>query len=122
MEFNNNKPIYLQLVDYFLEKILRKEILPGDKIMSVRRLAELAQVTPNTASRAYAYMQQLGIVYNKRGIGLFVSESAYEKAKMINKTEFIEKDLPKFFNTLDMLNIDFKELEKLYNNQKNKML
>ncbi len=118
MEFNNNKPIYLQLVDYFFEKILRKQILTGDKIMSVRELAEEAQVTPNTANRAYAYMQQLGIIYNKRGIGYFVSEEAFERTMQIKRTEFIEKDLPVFFNTLDMLNMSFDELKELYNKLK----
>lgn len=118
MKFHDKKPIYLQLADYFFEKILQRQLKPGDKIMSVRELALEAEVTPNTAMRSYSYLQSLGIIYNKRGIGYFVSEEAFDKTMEIKKTEFIEQDLPLFFNTIINLNISCKELEKLYNEYK----
>ncbi len=118
MKFHDKKPIYLQLVDYFFEKILQRQLSSGDKIMSVRELALEAEVTPNTAMRAYSYLQNLGIIYNKRGIGYFVSDEAFDKTMEIKKTEFIEQDLPLFFNTIINLNISCKELEKLYNEYK----
>jgi GntR family transcriptional regulator len=114
MEFHDKKPIYLQLADYFFEKILKGELKPGDKIMSVRELAIEAEVTPNTAMRAFSYLQNLGIIFNKRGIGYFVAEDAFDKTMKIKKTEFIEKDLPLFFKTITTLKISFDELKKLY--------
>jgi len=118
MKFHDKKPIYLQLADYFFEMILQKKLNPGDKIMSVRELALDAEVTPNTAMRAYSYLQNLGIIYNKRGIGYYVAEGAYEKTRELKKKEFIEDDLPILFRNMSALNIEFDELKDLYENYK----
>ncbi len=122
MKFHNRKPIYLQLADYFFEQILKGRLNANEKIMSVRELAIKAEVTPNTAMRAYSYLQDLGIIYNKRGIGYYVSQDAYEKCKTIKKQEFIEKEVPVFFKELDLLNISFEELKKIYNNHKKQVI
>jgi len=88
MQFNDHKPIYLQISDYILEKILKNEMQTGDKVPSVRELAVLAEVTPNTAMRAFQFLQEKEIIFNKRGIGYFISPSAYNKTKELKLNEF----------------------------------
>ena len=73
MEFDSNKPIFLQIADSFHEKILSGELNPGDRIMSVRELGGELGVNPNTVMRSYEKMTASGIIYNKRGIGYFIS-------------------------------------------------
>ena len=118
MEFYDKKPIYMQIADYFCENILLKKWKENEKIPSVREIAVAMEVNPNTAMRAFVELQDLGIIYNKRGIGYFVAEDGGSKALAFKKDEFIKKDLPLVFKTLDMLNLSFSELEIIYNEYK----
>ena len=114
MEFNENKAIYLQISDLICEEILIKKWKDGDRIPSVREMAINIEVNPNTVMRTYNYLQETGIIFNKRGIGYFLSESAYKKTLKMRKDEFIKQELPSIFKTLKLLNIDFDDLKDLY--------
>ena len=67
-----------------------------DRIASVREFAVEIEVNPNTVMRAYSYLQDEGIIYNKRGIGYFVGEESMEKVMSLKKNDFIKKELPHF--------------------------
>ncbi|MDC7126212.1 MAG: GntR family transcriptional regulator [Spirochaetales bacterium] len=114
MEFKDGKAIYVQIADYISEKILKGKWIEGDRIPSVREFAVDIEVNPNTVMRAYSYLQDEGIIYNKRGIGYFVGENSMEKVLKLKKDDFIQVELPYFFKTLDMLNIDFEALKVMY--------
>lgn len=114
MEFIERQPIYMQIADYFCENILLKNWKENEKIPSVREIAVLMEVNPNTAMRAFTELQDLGIIYNKRGIGYFVSEEGYNKALEFKKDNFVRKDLPGLFKNMKMLNLSCTDLEKLY--------
>lgn len=111
MEFHNKEAIYLQIVEMVCENILTRRWINGDKISSVRELAVSVEVNPNTVLRAYGFLQEKGIIRLKRGIGYFVSETAYDETLAFMKTTFLENDLPLFFRSVKLLNIDFEELE-----------
>lgn len=115
MEFNENQAIYMQIADYFCQNILQKKWQEGEKIPSIREIAVQVEVNPNTAMRTFSYLQDKGIIYNKRGIGYFVADDGYEKTLELKKDQFIEEELPQMFHTLELLRMDFKDLEKLYN-------
>ena len=114
MEFKDGKAIYIQIAEYISENILKGEWKEGDRIASVREFAVEIEVNPNTVMRAYSYLQDEGIIYNKRGIGYFVGEESMEKVMSLKKNDFIKKELPHFFKILDMLKIDFDSLKKMY--------
>ncbi|MBO8130809.1 MAG: GntR family transcriptional regulator [Candidatus Marinimicrobia bacterium] len=120
MEFREDRAIYLQIADYILDNIILKNWKPGDKIPSVREMAVNIEVNPNTVMRTYNYLQDKGVIFNKRGIGYFVSEDAYELSIKLKKEDFIKLQLPVLFKNMEMLNITFKDLEKLYDSYKNK--
>ena len=113
MDFKENQPIYVQIADYFCEKILLKKWNANERIPSVRDIAVALEVNPNTAMRAFINMQESGIIYNKRGIGYFVCEDGFEKALELKRAEFIEKEAPAFYKKMQILNFSCKELEKL---------
>lgn len=119
MEFDNSKPIYLQIVDFFYENILKKRWEEEERIPSVREVAVMVEVNPNTAIRAFNHLQDLGVIHNKRGIGYFVSSDGYTKVLNIKRKEFMEQMLPDVFKKLSLLNISFDELKNVYNQQKN---
>ena len=84
MEFKNNSPIYLQVIDDLKRRIVLGEILLGDKMPSTRELALQYQINPNTAVRVYNEMEGLGLVFTKRGLGTFVTEDV-EKYNSIRR-------------------------------------
>ena len=114
MDFQKKDAIYLQIVERICENIVEKRWPEGDKIPSVRELAIDVEVNPNTIMRSYTYLQDMGIIFMKRGIGYFVSDNAYERTIQIMKDDFIKNELPKFFKTMELLNLDFEELKKRY--------
>ncbi len=114
MEFIDNQPIYMQIADNFCENILLQKWKPNERIPSVRDIAVTMEVNPNTAMRAFVYLQEKEIIYNKRGIGYFVSDEGYRKALELRRADFIEKDLPIVMKTMRLLDISCKEMEKIY--------
>lgn len=114
MEFTDNQPIYMQIADYFCENILLNKWPANQRIPSVRDIAVKMEVNPNTAMRAFVYLQEKEIIYNKRGIGYFVGENGYAKALDLKRAEFIEKDLPVLMKTMKLLDISCNEMEELY--------
>jgi GntR family transcriptional regulator len=114
MEFNENQAIYLQIADYFCENILQKKWQKGEKIPSIREIAVKVEVNPNTAIRTFNYLQDQGIIFNKRGIGYFVAEDGFEKTLELKKQQFIQEELPKMFRMLDLVKLDFEDLKKYH--------
>jgi DNA-binding transcriptional regulator YhcF (GntR family) len=114
MEFKEKQAIYLQIGEHICEHILRKQWKEGDKIPSIREMAVSIEVNPNTVMRTYNYLQDMGIIFNKRGIGYFVADRSYEKTLALKKRNFINRDLPYFFKTIDLLNVSFDDLRELY--------
>lgn len=117
MDFSDNRPIYVQISDYFCRQILLKKWTAGDRIPSVREIAVQLEVNPNTAIRAFHDLQNSDIIYNQRGVGYFVADDAYKKVKELKQTEFIKEKLPQFFKDMDQLEITFDELKDLYKNK-----
>ena len=114
MVFKDNEAIYLQIAGYVGDNIARRLWLPDDKIASVRELAAELQVNPNTVMRTYDFLQSQGIVYNKRGIGFFVAADAEARVKQLRRTRFLEQELPEFFRTIQLLDIDLCEIEQRF--------
>ncbi|MDR2010656.1 MAG: GntR family transcriptional regulator [Bacteroidales bacterium] len=111
MEFQSDKPIYLQIVDYVCEKIIHEEWTVDQRISSVRELSATIAVNPNTVMRSYEILERNGIIYNRRGIGFSVATGAKEKIRELIKDEFIENELPRVFKKMQMLEISIQEIE-----------
>lgn len=105
MEFNQNKPIYLQIADGINEKILSGKLKEGDRILSVRELGAELGVNPNTAMRSYEKLTMDGIIYNQRGIGYFVSEGARAVALEKMRKDFLENELPQILRKIRLLEL-----------------
>lgn len=114
MDFHSKKAIYLQIADYFYDNIIQKKIKKGDRIPSVRDLAVQTEVNPNTVMRTYSFLQDKGIIFNKRGIGYFISDDSFEKSLDIKKTEFIKDELPAIFKTMMTLNMTIEDIKNIF--------
>lgn len=107
----------MQIADYFCETVLKNEWKSNDKIPSVREIAIQVEVNPNTAIRAFTYLQEKGIIFNKRGLGYFVAENGYEKALQMRKDQFFELDLPFFVKTMQLIGLTPEDFVQLCNSK-----
>ncbi len=114
MDFRDNEPIYMQIAAYVSENITLDKWQAEQKIPSVRDLATALQVNPNTVARTYEFLQNLDVIFNKRGIGYFVSHDAKNKIKTYRKERFLQQELPEFFKNIFLLDISLEEIEKRY--------
>ena len=114
MEFTEQHAIYLQIADYLCEQILIGTWTEGDRVPSVREMAVSLEVNPNTVARTYAYLQEKGVIAIQRGVGYFVADGGYPSTQALKRDDFIKKDLPRVFKTMDLLQIDFGELRTYY--------
>ena len=110
MEFDSNKSIYLQICDSIYEKILSEELKPDERIPSIREYGAEIGVNPNTVIRSYEKLTSEGIIYNRRGIGYFVSADAAEIILQAQRKEFLEKELPEILRRMELLGIEPEEL------------
>ena len=114
MQFASGQSIYLQISDYMSEKILRGDWREGDRIPSIRETAVSVEVNPNTVTRAYAVLQDEGIIQNRRGIGYFVADGGRDAAAAMKRREFEQEELPRVFRTMRLLGMSIEELRHLY--------
>ena len=73
--FETNSPIYLQLVQLFLKDIVNGDWPPGGRVASVRDLAVLYGVNPNTVQRSLAELVRDGLLYTERTSGRFITQN-----------------------------------------------
>lgn len=110
MEFNEHKPIYLQIADNLCDKILSGEWQPEERIPSVRELGTLLGVNPNTIMRTYDHLQSSEVIFNKRGVGYFISKDAKDSIIAAQRNQFIQEELPKILKKMALLGINPSEV------------
>ena len=76
-EFNKDRPIYLQIADDIIDKIISGLIQSGEKIKSIRELAKIYSVNPNTIQNTTSYLVDQGIIESSRGIGNVVTNKSF---------------------------------------------
>lgn len=105
MQFDSNRPIYLQILDSICEQILDGKLEPDGRILSVREYGAQLGVNPNTIMRSYERLTNDGIIYNKRGLGYFIAPDARDKVLDIKRKEFMENVFPKIRHQMRLLGI-----------------
>ncbi len=118
MDFKESRPIYLQIADRICNEILTGKYPENERIPSVREYAAALEVNANTVVRSYDYLQNSDVIFNKRGIGYFVSSGAAEKILQIRRQVFMTTQLEEFFKEIDVLKISISEIVELYKNRK----
>lgn len=104
MKFDSQRPIYLQLLEDFKIKISNGEWKAGEKIDSVRNLAKIYEVNPNTVQKALAELERDGFCESRRTAGRFVTEDTKLISKLENKT--FEKIADDFIQGAKNLNLE----------------
>ncbi len=114
MIFTNDKPIYVQMGDRLCDEILAGKYQDDDRIPSVREYAVLLEVNTNTAVKAYDELARANIIYNKRGLGYFVTPGAKNQILKARKREFMKERLPELFRQMELLGITIEDVVAAY--------
>lgn len=111
IDFDNHRPIYIQIMEYIYSRISRGEMPPGSKLPSVRDFAVEVGVNPNTVSRTYMEMEREAVVLSKRGQGTFVTEDTAIIENL--RRDLAEKQVDTFLDTMYNLGLDHKTILNL---------
>lgn len=108
---DNDRPIYLQLMERIQQDIVAGVYTPGDKLPSVRDLALDASVNPNTMQKALAELERGGLVYSQRTSGRFITENETLLKKM--KTDLASTHVRQFLGSMKLLGFEDHEIYHL---------
>lgn len=90
IDYNKRLPIYEQIVEE-VEKQISLEILrPGNQILSIRELAIVLSINPNTVKKAYDILEQKGLIVSKSTKGTFIAEQI-KQAKNLKIDELLSE-------------------------------
>lgn len=113
-ELNSDRPIYAQIVEIIQMQIVSGYFKPGDKLPSVRELAAIACVNPNTMQKAFSELERSGLIITQRTSGRLVTGD-------INMIKEIQQDLAQaqikvFFDKMTELGYEKEEIIALFEN------
>ena len=110
-DLENDRPIYLQLMERIQQDIIKGVYHPGGKIPSVRELALEAAVNPNTMQKALSELERSGLVYSQRTSGRFITEDKKLLSHM--KSELAKTHIHDFFTSMRQLGFCDEEILEL---------
>ena len=119
MNFREGQPIYQQIADRLMDEILAGKYISDERIPGVREYSLLLQVNVNTTVKAFDILARQGIIYNKRGLGSFVSAEAVDIIHRLRSDDVLNGMLHELARQMRLLNIPVEKvterLKKLLN-------
>lgn len=119
-EWKENQPIYRQLRELVVERIMDGSFVEGEAIPSVRQVAADYQVNHLTVGKAYQELVELGLLQKRRGLGMYVTEGARSALTRQEQQQFIDEELPAFAERARMLGLDLDKVVELLRNIRSK--
>ena len=108
--FHDRSPIYLQIADGIKNDILSGALKEDDQVMSTNQYAAFYQINPATAAKGFAQLVEEGVLYKKRGIGMFVSPDARDKLRSQRRQQFFSEVVDPMLAEARRIGIDVAEI------------
>ena len=109
-QFNNNKPIFIQVRERIEDQIVNDQLREGDQAPSTNQLVNFYKINHATVSKGVNQLVDEEILYKKRGVGMFVAEGAKEKLVQKRKDAFIDNYIIGLVHEADKLGISENEI------------
>ena len=109
--FDENQPIYIQIMDLIKKQMISQELRPGEKLPSVRDMSKQLEVNPNTVQRAYIELEREMLVYTKRGQGTFIFDDPEVALKL--RQEMVLDRVATFVKEMEEFGYSHDELIKI---------
>ncbi|MCI8388332.1 MAG: GntR family transcriptional regulator [Clostridiales bacterium] len=113
MEFKEDKAIFVQIAESIENDILRGIIGEDERAPSTNELSAKYEINPNTAAKSLTLLSNDGILYKKRGVGMFVAEGAKQVILEKRKERFIEEYIAPMTREARLLKLSKDELIKI---------
>ena len=108
--FNDRSPIYLQIAEGIKNDVLSGSLKEDDQVMSTNQYAAFYQINPATAAKGFAQLVDEGVLYKKRGIGMFVSPDARARLRGQRRERFFTDVVDPMLAEARMLGVDVDEI------------
>lgn len=109
-QWDDNTPIYLQLRDAVLRRIVLGTLVEGEAVPSVRQVAGEEKINPLTVSKAYQLLVDQSLLEKRRGLGMFVAPGAQVAALEQEKSLFVDQEWPRIRQRMQTLGISLDDL------------
>nr|WP_026011286.1 GntR family transcriptional regulator [Paenibacillus sp. OSY-SE] len=110
---DESKSIYLQIADMIANDILIGAVEEEGQVPSTNQFAKVLQINPATAAKGINLLVDEGILYKKRGVGMFVRQGAKRLVREKRRAQFAEVELPRILQEARALEIDKQELANM---------
>lgn len=109
-DWDDNEPIYVQVAQTVLDRIMRGTLAEGEAVPSVRQVASQERINPLTVSRGYQLLVDDGLLEKRRGLGMFVNEGAKDMALTRERDRFVHHEWPKIRDRISLLGLTLDQL------------
>ncbi len=116
--FDETKPIYLQVKERIEDQIISGQLKEGDQIPSTTQLVQFYKINHLTVSKAIHLLVEEGIVYKKRGVGMFMAEGAKEKLVRRRRDQFVDRYLLPMIQEAERLGMTEEDVIRLIRSRK----
>jgi len=116
--FDETKPIYLQVKERIEDQIISGQLKEGDQIPSTTQLVQFYKINHLTVSKAIHLLVEEGIVYKKRGVGMFMAEGAKEKLIRRRRDQFVDRYLLPMIREAERLGMTEEDVIRLIRSRK----
>ena len=110
LDLSSDKSIYIQIAEIIENEILLGNLKEGEQAPSTNQFAKVYNINPATAGKGLNLLVDEGILYKKRGIGMFVSEGARKKIIKKRQSIFFKEVIPQIIEEADRLEITLDEI------------
>ncbi len=108
--FDERRPIYVQIADGIKDEVLSGALKEDEQVMSTNQYAASYRINPATAAKGFAQLVDEGVLYKKRGIGMFVSPDARAKLRAERRERFFADVVDPMLAEAHMIGIDVAEI------------
>lgn len=117
LEFNNNMPIYLQVIEKIKQELVSGKLKPGEKMLSSREYSNELGINFNTVARVYKELEMEEIVFTKRGLGTFITESSEQINSL--RYDMAKKQIVTFIKGMKQIGYTKEEMISLIETENN---
>ncbi|RVU54055.1 GntR family transcriptional regulator [Anaerosphaera multitolerans] len=110
MEVKDDRPIYIQVAEIIENQILNDSLLPNERAPSTNEFSNILEINPATARKGITILVEEGILYKKRGMGMYVTDDAKKIIIEKRKKEFYRETLPEILKEAKRLEISEEDL------------
>lgn len=117
----DGKPLFIQIKELVEDQIVKGQLKEGDQAPSTNQLVQFYRINHVTVAKGVNQLVESGVLYKKRGVGMFVSEGAKEKLMKQRKEDFMDLYVIKIVEEADKIGLSEEELVTLIKNARRNM-